>query len=401
MTVSLNLTDQPVGYSPPIGPSVKVGVIYNQREDSQPATFAWFNIGPKWTLSFLTYIQDDPRSAGSNVTRYAAGGGSVAYTGYNATTKAFTAETRNAAVLTQTSGSPIVYTRSFPDGHQEIFSASNGANTFPRRIFLTQIIDPAGNALMLNYDAQLRLISITDATARNTTFSYELSAQPLLVTTITDPFGRSAHLSYDASGRLIQITDVLGLTSQFTYDAASIINALTTPYGTTRFAYSDSSSNPTGDVTRYLNATDPLGNTERMEYRVGAPGSPYSDPAATVPTGMNTYNAYLYYRDSFHWDKHAYAVAAGNYTMARNIHWAHWGQNQNYTSETIESSKNPLENRVWFNYEGQAAPYLSGTYDKPTAIGRVLDDGTTQSDTPRRAGGLMSWAASKAVAPKI
>ncbi len=377
MSVSLNLSDIPVGYNPPVGPSAKVGIVYNQREDSQPATFAWFNVSPKWTLSVLSYIQDDPRLSGSSVSRYAAGGGSLAYSGYNSTTKAFTSETSNAAVLAQTSAFPVKYTRSFPDGHQEVYAQSNGATSYPRLVFLTQITDPAGNALSLNYDAQFRLTSITDATGRDTTFSYETS-NPLLVTTITDPFGRGAHLSYDSAGRLSQIQDVLGLKSQFTYDGSSLINALTTPYGTTHFAYSDSSSNPTGDATRWLNVTDPLGNTERMEYRVGAPGSSASDPANTVPVGMNTYNNALYYRDSFYWDKHAYAIAPGNYLMARNIHWHHWSPNNNYTADSIESTKAPLENRVWFDYEGQGIAYLSGTYDKPTVIGRVLDDGTSQ-----------------------
>lgn len=376
LDVSLSLGDNPVGYTPPIGPSAKVQLIYNQREDSQPATFAWFNVSPKWTLNFLSYIQDDPHSPGSSVARYAAGGGSYAYYGYSTTTKAFTSETSTGAILVQTSASAITYTRTFPDGHQEIYSQSNGATSYPRLIFISKTIDPAGNALTFNYDSQLRLTSLTDATGRDTTFSYEAS-NPLLVTAITDPFGRSAQLSYDSSGRLSQIQDVLGLKSQFTYNASSIVSALTTPYGTTTFAYSDSGTNPTGDVTRYLNATDPLGNTERVEYNVNE-GS-YSDPSDTVPTGMNTYNAYLYYRDTYYWDKHAYAVAAGNYSMAKVTHWCHWAQNTNYTSDFVESSKAPLENRVWFNYPGQgSSSYLSGTYNKPTAIGRVLDDGTSQ-----------------------
>ena len=38
-TVGLNLSDQPVGYTPPIGPTPKIVISYNQREDSQPANF--------------------------------------------------------------------------------------------------------------------------------------------------------------------------------------------------------------------------------------------------------------------------------------------------------------------------------------------------------------------------
>lgn len=53
--------------------------------------------------------------------------------------------------------------------------------------------------------------SLTDATGRVTTFFYNVAGRPLLVSQITDPFGRSALLDYDANGRLIRITDILGL----------------------------------------------------------------------------------------------------------------------------------------------------------------------------------------------
>ena len=102
---------------------------------------------------------------------------------------------------------------------------------------MSQVIDPQGNSLSLNYDNQMRLVSLTDATERQTTFFYDQPAQPLLVTKITDPFGRSAKFNYNGYGRLISITDILGLTSSFTYDANSLINSMSTPYGTTSFSY--------------------------------------------------------------------------------------------------------------------------------------------------------------------
>ena len=205
LTVSLNLSDRPVGYAPPIGPPAYVTLTYNQREAGQPANFSFFNVGPKWTLNWLSYIQDRPGFPGSVVTRYVAGGGSVSYSGFNNTTHAFTPETRDASVLVQTSASPITYQRQLADGSVEVYAKSNGATTFPRLIFLTQIVDPAGNAVALNYDNSLRLTSVTDATGRSTTFSYDLTSRPLLVTQITDPFGRSAQLAYDASGGWAQL----------------------------------------------------------------------------------------------------------------------------------------------------------------------------------------------------
>jgi len=79
LVVGLALSDTPVGYAPPIGPSAKVSLTYNQREDSQPANFSYFNISPKWTLNWLSYIEDDPTSPGANVMRTLPGGGAFHY----------------------------------------------------------------------------------------------------------------------------------------------------------------------------------------------------------------------------------------------------------------------------------------------------------------------------------
>ena len=104
MLVSLNLRDTPVGYRPPRGPSAEVTFTYNQREAYQPATFGYFNVGPKWTLNWLSYIQDDPTVPGSNVLRVVAGGGAVLYSGYNAADGTFTRETQHAAQLVRRGG---------------------------------------------------------------------------------------------------------------------------------------------------------------------------------------------------------------------------------------------------------------------------------------------------------
>jgi YD repeat-containing protein len=255
-----------------------------------------------------------------------------------------------------------------------------GAKSYPRRVFLTHVVDPQGNTLSLNHDSQHRLVSLTDATGRQTTFSYGRAGSPLLITQITDPFGRSSTLTYDTNGRLNSITDVLGLTSSFTYDSSSLVNSMTTPYGTTRFAYGTTAN------SRFLQITDHLGDNEREEWLQPAP-IPSPDPSKTLPKGVNEYNAYLNYRDSFHWDKHAYTIAGCkptggcNYNGAHITHFNHDVNNINAEWSSVESIKNPLENRIWFNHPGQPFPFYSGSYDMPSAIGRVLDDGTTQLTT--------------------
>ena len=379
MLVSLNLRDTPVGYRPARGPSAEVTFTYNQREAYQPATFGYFNVGPKWTLNWLSYIQDDPLTAGASVLRAVAGGGAVLYGGYNAASGAFSAETRDAATLVRLVGpdGSVSYERRLADGGVEVYAKSNGATAYPRRLFLSRIIDPAGNAVSLAYDSQLRLTTLTDATGRVTTFGYELAAKPLLLTRVTDPFGRSAQLTYDAGGRLVSITDVLGLVSSFTYDAGSFITAMTTPYGTTQFAAA------TSGTFRSLEITDPLGAKEAVHFRHDTPGVANVEPI--VPTGLpgSIDNNFFVARNTSYWNKYAYALAAGDsdpavkYSKARLKHWVHLPY-ISVTGHVLESIRYPLERRIWFTYPGQDRTAYAGTLDHPSAIARVLDNGSTQ-----------------------
>jgi RHS repeat-associated protein len=380
--VSVTLSDTPVGYSAPIGPSTTVTITYNQREDSQPANFNFFNVSSKWTINWLDFVVDDPTNPGASVSRYMPQGGASYYAGYNAGSGQFVAQDDDGSILVRVAGSPATYRRQKGDGSVEIYAQSDGSVTYPRKVFLSQVIDPQGNAVTLSYDSQIRLTSLTDAVGRQTTFSYTSSVSPLLVTRITDPFGRYASLSYDTLGRLNSITDVIGLTSSFGYDANSLVNTLTTPYGVTNFAYT---APGTSGPPRFVQVTDPLGFNERLEWLEPAP-IPDSDPTGTVPQGMpvTLVNQYLTFRDTFYWNKDAY-VAAGctptggcDYSKAVDTHFNHDSANINYKSNSTESIKYPLENRVWYNYPGQTNSILTGAITQRTAEGRVLDDGSTQ-----------------------
>lgn len=382
LLAGLNIRDTPIGYTPPLGPEVYTTVTYNQREANQPAVFDASNVGQKWTLNWLAWIQDNPASPGNQVLRYVAGGGGWDYSGYNSATGAFAPERDNGAVLVMTSRSPVTYELRFADGHKDIFATADAAASFPRKVLLTEIVDAQGNALTLNYDGQRRLATITDAIGQLTAFAYGDSANPLLVTGITDPYGRHATLSYDSQQRLVSITDVIGMTSTFAYDGGTFIKAMTTPYGTTTFAHTEGANGNSTELS--IQATDPDGHTERTEYLPSAPGVPFS--VAQAPSGMTTFNAYLNYRDSYYWDKDGFAaaciVSGGNtscdYNKARLKHFEHVNPCCYYTSRVLENVKYPLEGMIWYDYAGQAAPYYPGTLNKPSHVGRVLSDGSTQ-----------------------
>jgi RHS repeat-associated protein len=397
--VGLQLRDTPVGYHPPLGPDVRFSLVYSHRDTQQPSTFAYINFGPKWTFTWLSYVTDNVGSAAS-ATLYQRGGGSEPFSfPSGSATTAFSAP-YSQTTLTRTVnglGASTSFTLTHPDGSFETYGQASG-----NQFFMTAIGDKAGNTVTIAYDATMRITAITDAIGQLTTLTYGVAGSPLLVTQITDPFGRSASFTYNASGLLSSITDVLGITSSYTYGQGSdpdFINTLTTPYGSTSFTYGDINTNPALGSTRFVKTTDPLGRTSYVEFDGGfdPPDSIGGQTSPNlVPTGMNTCNNFLQWRNTFVFDANQYALATAagglDYHFAKILHWLHMN-GIGPSSRVKESEKEPLENRVWYNYPGQfpggcdnsivfpvdgSGNVSSGANNQPSAIGRVLDDGTSQ-----------------------
>lgn len=374
VAVSLHIYDRPIYYTPPVGPSMVWNIDYHQRDSYQPANFSYCNMGPKWTFNWLSYVQDNPTNTAANADVYVMGGGARTFTGFSNATQRYAPELQTNDVLVRIC--PTCYELRHPDGSKEVYARPNGSTTNGRKIFLTQKVDPAGNALTIVYDASLRISALQDAIGQVTTVKYENGSDSYKVTKIIDPFGRSATFDYDASGRLSRITDMIGIVSSFQYDSGDFITKMTTPYGSTSFSKEEGPGN-----FRALETSFPLGEKERVEFAENAEGIPFSEPIA--PTGMNLFNQYVTYRNTFFWDKKAMKEAPGDYTKARIYHWLHGsaGTNESGTAAPVlESVKEPLENRVWYNYQGQTANLSAnqGMSAKPSLVGRVLDDGTTQ-----------------------
>lgn len=379
MLVGLNIVDTPLSYSPPRGSAVKFKATYNSREANQPSIFTYSNLGPRWTCDWIDYITDDPNNTSADASGYMPGGGTQVYAAAGGGT--FVRHPESHASLVRTSSTS--YELDLPDGSKKIYSRTDGATSFPRKVFLTQEIDPAGNTLTYTYDSSLRIVAVTDAINQVTTLTYGLAADSLKITKVTDPFGRYATFDYTQISnmwQLVKITDTIGITSQFTY-SGDFIAALATPYGTTSFTNGQSSGPGTygTDYTRWIEATDPLGQTEHLEFRDEAPGISFSD--ASVPAGINSFNQFMNYRDCYYWDKKAWHDYPGVYTKAHNYHFLHRPDTVTM-SGILESDKMPLESRVWRNYDGQpvggSGPAFEGTNGSPSKIARLLDDGTTQ-----------------------
>ena len=373
MLVSLNIVDEPVGYTPPRGPAVTFRVTYNQREAFQPAIFPFANLGPKWTFDFLSYVSDFDRLTG-NATVYLRGGGQEGYVFRHDPPGLGGIHYQSQAELVATEQSGRHYTRyerRLPDGSKEIFAQPDGTTGIGRRLFLTEIVDAAGNAVRLTYDAQLRVVAVTDALGQVTRIAYQRQADPLKITKVTDPFGRSARFEYDAQGRLIKITDVIGLTSEFRYDG-DFISSMTTPYGTTTFRsglltdpFLTSGGGGWKDAHRWLEATDPLGQTERLETR------------SRLAQDQPDIQATLY------WDKRAWKEGGRDHTRARIFEWML--RDAHAMSGVLWREKPPLENETVHTYPGEQSspdllrPQAQGVDGLPTMISRTLDDGTTQT----------------------
>jgi len=377
---NLHIFDTPISYNAPYGPSVQIQVDYNHRDAAQPSTFNFSNFGKQWTFTWLSYVTDYNNSTtDASESIYLRGGGVRRFSffsGSNVSSPNF----EDYSVLTRVTTSPVRYERTFPDGSKEVYTFTNTSapSNSPRNIFLTQLVDPQGNSVTINYDSNFRIIQIVDADGQTTTFAYGNSSDIYKVTQITDPFGRYAQFSYNTSGELSQITDPIGIISKFGYDG-TFINSLTTPYGTTTFTEQKTITTATSYFHNVIEATDPLGAKERVELVMG-------DDVATVPTsepapsGIIQDTTPLDTRDCFYWNKKAMMDAPGDYTKAYAYRYLDDANFITIMSDVLGSEKPPLESRIYYNYPGQTSTtgYLTGTSSLPSLKARLLDDGSSQ-----------------------
>jgi len=70
-----------------------------------------------------------------------SGGGAEIFA-FDSASQTFIPEAQSHATLVRTCSA--TYKRRVPDGSKEVFAQSNGVTSYPRRIFMTQIVDPVG-----------------------------------------------------------------------------------------------------------------------------------------------------------------------------------------------------------------------------------------------------------------
>jgi len=207
------------------------------------------------------------------------------------------------------------------DGSISIFGQPWTNSLGNRFLLLTSEADPAGHASTYTYGLAgtntILLTEVADADGNASQIYYENYFFPNQITKVVDPFGRTNLLAYSASGALTGIVDVLSITNTFTYDAANPgwITNMTTPYGTTIFAFDGSDEyHPTftggGGVNRSVQVTLPNGGQHLYLYRQDCSGfmSPTDTEPSTNPFGNTLDNVDHYYRNSFHWGPLQYSL---------------------------------------------------------------------------------------------
>jgi RHS repeat-associated protein len=377
LRVSLIVADVPLGYAPPIGPEVEFRISYNELDPYKSGPFFNSNLGNQWSCEWISYVLDDTNTPNADVKVVLTDGGVHVYGGFDPNTQTYAVQQKSQGTMVKTSATS--YQVTYKDGSKAIFSQPDNANGV-RRVFLTKNIDPQGNALTFTYDSS-RLVSVQDAIGQVTTLSYGStnSSDSLFykITKVTDPFRRYATFQYNSSGQLTNITDEIGIPSSLTYgnggSEADFISSFTTPYGTTTFTNGTGAGN-----VRWIEVTDPLGAKERVEFILGG-GGPDSVPDDQIPTGMNTANYWLSYRTTYFWDQKAMEqYQPGDYSKATRYVWLMSAVSYEIVGSILNAIISPLESSVWYNYTNQPNGIMEGTINQPTAIARVLDDGSTQ-----------------------
>ncbi|HEX5219408.1 MAG TPA: hypothetical protein VFZ59_07555 [Verrucomicrobiae bacterium] len=416
--LNLRLEDVPLGYSPAIGPKVFFHLSYRQR-GVVPEEDSYFSVGTNWSCSFRAYVFD--HAGGIRLHRNGAG-----FLDYADGVPHF----RDGSVMRiQTPGASYVLER--PNGAKDYFQSSFTAGSGQTLYFLTQRVDPAGNALTFTYtnnNGVFQLATVTDADGKITKLYYENGSFPNRITKVVDPFLRTNRLAFDHQGYLTNITDVEGLSSGFIYDTGTAshrgwITNMVTPYGSTAFRFGgsdvDSDGYGSSGVNRFVEVTLPTGGKELYLFRKDCSAF-MSNTEATAPSTSpfaNTFDDQTQStNNTFYWSPLQYAqlwtanpdnFVATNYVAARMRHWLVDNPVNKEVSETLAFERAPSQDGstpgqyTWFDHPDKSAGEVyTGSSKLPSMVALTLPDSNTRfTRLTRNSIGAVTNAVSTYTAP--
>lgn len=382
LRAGLAVTDTPISLPSPYGGELQMTVAYHQREADRPSVQNNTHFGLQWVSNWVGWLDEtNTVSAPATVKVFKPGGGH----------ETFDTPVNNSYKRSRTSGLRL---HRIGSGHYELrsqngskFVFSRAVGSTARKVFLTQFVDSLGNAATIQYSPSFfyRIQTVTSSSGRTLHFHYENASDPYLVTHVADSntlagaYKKASFTYENAAGvhRMTSITDTVSIQSSFTYDASGFLKTLTTPHGTTTF----NSSNPVGSnaLPRWVTATDPQGNTEKIEYNVSnwIP-KPFMNPSGMSTETDNDWNN----RTTYYWSKVMYKAGKDDLTKAHAYHWVR-KDGADFALAVPEWEKPPLQDFIWYNYPGQipGQPSNAGSAPTPSAVGAVVEtaDGTLQT----------------------
>jgi RHS repeat-associated protein len=199
-----------------------------------------------------------------------------------ATTMTYDADHR---LLTITDANGHTFVRNVYDDRgrvREQYDALNNKTTFAydEPAHKTLVTDPRGNVTTYQYDSEWRLISEKDPLNNTASYAYDADNNR---TQVTDKRGNTTRYAYDDRGNVLVITDTLGYTHTYTYDSRNNLTSETDPLGrTTTYEY-----DARGNLIR---RTDALGNVTTWAYN--AYGQMLSTTDARGHTTQYAYDAW-------------------------------------------------------------------------------------------------------------
>lgn len=386
--ISLWLEDEPLGYQPALGPRISFALAFKQREAVAGYNPNVFSTGPKWNFAWLSFVTRDTYT---DKTVYFPGGGSRLFhdaTDYLTHTR-LTGETNTGFNL------------SYPDGSTNVYGliVTNSSGEF-LKAFMTESGNAAGQKTRFLYDSYtpgsdptIRLRFVVDGDGRTNTIYYVSTNaySTNLISQVVDAFGRTNALAYDNQGRLTNLTDVINLSSALTYNSSNWVSALTTPYGTTSFTFTDTTGTNVVPDGRSVFVTSPDGSHELFLNRDSAPGIASSYGTNEIPNTSpfaNTFETNQFnLRNSFHWGPRQYeglsatniaSFTTNDYRKARLQHWLVGAALSMRREPSPDSLGNVEGQKTWYDYDGKMDNHSVGTQSAPLFVGSVLPDGTTQ-----------------------
>jgi len=397
--LQLRLEDEPLrSYAPGLGPRPLYRLSYRNR-GAPPEENGYFSFGINWSCSFRAYVID----LGSSIVRMHRGG--AGFVDYTNGVPHFLEGSVMHTLSTYAS-----YELDLPDGGKQLFQASYTNGSGVVLVFLSQQVDPQGNAVTYNYSTDggiFRLTSVVDADGHTNSLYYENGSFPNQVTKVVDPFLRTNLITYNDLGYITNLTDSQGLSTSFQYDSGAHVGWLTnmiTPYGTNSFRFGGTDMdnedylNTDHQVNRFVEITLPTGSKELYVYRTNCDDfipQHYGSVPSTSPFSNTLDDQDQYHRNSFHWGPLQYAglsttdptmLSTNDYAIGRLRHWLlNPTTLQPLPLPALSLERSPSQDGstpgqlVWYDYPSKSSGNnYSGSSGLNSLKARVLPDGTAR-----------------------